>query len=153
MDLNKTKKIIFTIIAFLVLIAILVGLYFFLFSKSTNQNPPEVVYSGDPTEAKNLLVPKDFPFPKDVVLDNEFQRNSGGFLEYTSVWTTEEERASNVKIFEDYMRENGWNPFVLEISKDLISITGEKNNAVLNIFIGLNNEIAKDQIQVHFSQK
>lgn len=153
MDLNKTNKIILVAIAFVIFVAILIGLYLFIFPKSQNQNAPEVVYSSDPTESKNLLVPKDFPFEENVDMKREFQRNSEGFLEYTAIWTTNNEREENLSIFQDYMEANNWNPFILNISKDLVSITGEKGNVVLNIFIGLNNDIMKDQVQVHFSQK
>jgi len=150
---NNKRKIIWLVVVFLILV---IGALALLgFNKYYNKNKSAELtptYSSDPTEAKNLLVPTDFPFPEDFSPSQEYQRGLNGLLEYTAIWDSSLSTEENQKIFEDYMTSGGWNPFVMQLTPDMVSLSGSKENTVLNVFIKKNSENQKTEMQVHFSQ-
>lgn len=153
--LNKTKK-------FLLLISILIivwGVYHYLWPRinifillNKKDTPIYSVNEKDIEGVKRELVPSDFPFPEDVKSSDEFKRTINSLDEYTNVWEAGNSFEKTKNLYVKYMIDNGWNPFVSNMSETLVSISGEKGGVVLNIFIEkISNSLTK--VQVHFSQK
>lgn len=112
------------------------------------------IYSLDANTAKEKLVPADFPFPDSVQNSSEFQRKINNLLEYTDVWESSLTLEENKYIFEKYMRDKGWSPFLIRLDENNLTITGENDTTTLNINIqNISSSTLKTKVQVHFSQK
>ncbi|MEK7669000.1 MAG: hypothetical protein AAB350_00195 [Patescibacteria group bacterium] len=151
-ETQKKRKFVWIIVIFMILVVGFLSLFWL--NKYKNQKPQVPVYSLNTTESKKELVPSDFPLPVNgATPTQEFQREINGYLEYTLVWDSPFSFNENVDTFRTYMETGGWNPFVMEVVPKVMSLTGQKNNTTLNIFITENSQSKKVEVQVHFSQK
>lgn len=152
MEISNKKRLFWLIIIFLILVSGFLSFYWM--GKSNKIETQNIVYSNDTTEIKKELVPSDFPLPVNgVTPSQEFQREINGHSEYTLVWDSPFSIDENRKTFEDYLTANGWNPISMEMGPKIISITGQKDDVVLNINISGNSKNQTIEVQVHFSQK
>lgn len=146
-SLNKYKKL-------FILLVLIIGVFYYLEYKNIinilDQKEFQV-YSRDPkniNEAKEKLVPVDFPIPKEISSSDEFQKSLNSLLEYTNSWVSFNSLSKNEGLYVKYLNENGWSPFVVKVSDNVRSISGEKGNVVLNVFVqDLGDSTSK--VQVH----
>lgn len=145
---------------FAILTIVGIAYYFLLYKKpqqnfSSKTNVQEPLYSvngTDITQVKSKLVPADFLFIKPAKTPEEFKRTLASLDEYTAFWETATPYKETEGKYVQYTSDQGYNPFVSHVSATSSTISGGKNDVVLNIFIEkINDSLTK--IQVHFSQK